>query len=172
MCLNICRYASCWQLVIFFYLLVHIEIRLTSFSTCVSKQRNSKMDRQTIHINTTWQIFTLPPWAPLTAKQKMVDGCVLPSSLRDANAAAWPSIGWLTFLSTEYNCIAPTTRFCCKEKNNLNIKIVSALYHLLASNQLLYSLTKACLFYSFTKAWILQSLFWNFEYQIWFLETP
>lgn len=56
--------------------------------------------------------FTLPPAGLLTAKQKSVEGLAFPSILNSAKAAAWPSIGWETFLSTEYSCIAPTTRFC------------------------------------------------------------
>ena len=56
--------------------------------------------------------FTLPPAGLLTAKQKRVEGLAFPSILNSAKAAAWPSIGWETFLSTEYSCIAPTTRFC------------------------------------------------------------
>ena len=47
----------------------------------------------------------------LTAKQKSVDSLGLPSILNCMKAAAWPSIGWDTFRSTEYSCMAPTTRF-------------------------------------------------------------
>ena len=56
--------------------------------------------------------LTLPPCTPRTAKVNRVDGFELPCIGNCANAAACPSIGWLTFLSTEYNCMAPTTRFC------------------------------------------------------------
>jgi len=58
-------------------------------------------------------VLTFPPWAPRTAKQKSVDSALLSGILKLANAAAWPSMGWLTLRSTEYSCIAPTTRFCC-----------------------------------------------------------
>jgi len=56
---------------------------------------------------------TFPPWAPRTAKQKSVDGDAFPGMENCEKAAAWPSIGWLTLRSTEYSCIAPTTRFVC-----------------------------------------------------------
>lgn len=56
--------------------------------------------------------LTLPPACPLTAKQKRVDSSAFPSILNCAKLAACPSIGCDTFLSTEYSCIAPTTRFC------------------------------------------------------------
>ena len=73
-------------------------------------------------------MWSLPPAAPLTAKQKRVDSCIvialklhyyglkiispacwLPSILNWMKAAAWPSIGCDTLRSTLYNCIAPTT---------------------------------------------------------------
>jgi len=57
--------------------------------------------------------LTFPPWAPRTAKQKSVDGEAFPGMENCEKAAAWPSIGWLTLRSTEYSCIAPTTRFVC-----------------------------------------------------------
>ena len=38
-------------------------------------------------------MWSLPPAAPLTAKQKRVDSCWLPSILNWMKAAAWPSIG-------------------------------------------------------------------------------
>lgn len=57
---------------------------------------------------------TFPPACPRTAKQNRVDSSVLPSILNCAKPAACPSIGWDTFLSTEYSCMAPTTRFCWK----------------------------------------------------------
>lgn len=60
--------------------------------------------------------LTFPPCGPRTANENNVDSWGLPSTLNCVNAAAWPSIGWLTFLSTEYNCIAPTTRFCCTKE--------------------------------------------------------
>lgn len=60
--------------------------------------------------------LTFPPCGPRTANENNVDSWGLPSILNCVNAAAWPSIGWLTFLSTEYNCIAPTTRFCCTKE--------------------------------------------------------
>lgn len=55
---------------------------------------------------------TFPPWAPRTAKQKRFDSLGFPSDLNGQNAAVCPSIGWLTLRSTEYSCMAPTTRFC------------------------------------------------------------
>ena len=45
------------------------------------------------------------------ANVKRVDGVEPPSTVRSAKAAAWPSIGWLTFFSFEYSCIAPMMRF-------------------------------------------------------------
>ena len=60
-----------------------------------------------------WRPLTLPPCGPLTANMKRVEGLGLPSTVYVAKAAAWPSMGWLTLRSTEYSCIAPTTRFCC-----------------------------------------------------------
>merc|ERR1719447_2007075 len=57
-------------------------------------------------------MWSLPPAAPLTAKQKRVDSCWLSSILNWMKAAAWPSIGCDTLRSTLYNCIAPTTLFC------------------------------------------------------------
>lgn len=56
---------------------------------------------------------TFPPACERTAKQKRVEGLVLPSTWKSPKAAACPSMGWDTFLSTEYSCMAPTTRFCC-----------------------------------------------------------
>lgn len=56
---------------------------------------------------------TFPPACERTAKQKRVEGLVFPSTLKSPKAAACPSMGWDTFLSTEYSCMAPTTRFCC-----------------------------------------------------------
>ena len=56
--------------------------------------------------------LTFPPACPRTAKQNRVDSSVLPSILNCAKPAACPSMGWDTFLSTEYSCMAPTTRFC------------------------------------------------------------
>lgn len=56
---------------------------------------------------------TFPPAWERTAKQKRVEGLVLPSTWKSPKAAACPSMGWDTFLSTEYSCMAPTTRFCC-----------------------------------------------------------
>ena len=44
---------------------------------------------------------TLAPAAALVAKVKSVDGVVAPSRVRLAKAAAWPSMGWLTFFSLE-----------------------------------------------------------------------
>jgi hypothetical protein len=43
----------------------------------------------------------LAPVAVLAAKVNSVEGVVPPSTVRSANAAAWPSIGWLTFFSFE-----------------------------------------------------------------------
>ena len=63
----------------------------------------------TSKMNPTSIMWSLPPAAPLTAKQKRVDSCWLPSILNWMKAAAWPSIGWDTFRSTLYSCIAPTT---------------------------------------------------------------
>lgn len=57
--------------------------------------------------------ITFPPACERTAKQKRVEGLVFPSTLKSPKAAACPSMGWDTFLSTEYSCMAPTTRFCC-----------------------------------------------------------
>lgn len=57
--------------------------------------------------------ITFPPACERTAKQKRVEGLVLPSTWKSPKAAACPSMGWDTFLSTEYSCMAPTTRFCC-----------------------------------------------------------
>ena len=62
---------------------------------------------KTLHTN----ILTFPPWAPRTAKQNRVEGLALPSILNSANDAACPSMGCDTLRSTEYSCIAPTTRF-------------------------------------------------------------
>lgn len=61
--------------------------------------------------------FTFPPACDRTAKQKRVEGLAFPSTLNSPKAAACPSMGWDTFLSTEYSCIAPTTRFCCGTKS-------------------------------------------------------
>lgn len=67
--------------------------------------------------------LTFPPACERTAKQKRVEGLAFPSTVNSPNAAAWPSMGWDTFLSTEYSCIAPTTRFCCRAKReNKSIK--------------------------------------------------
>ena len=52
----------------------------------------------------------LAPVAVLAAKVNSVEGVVPPSTVRSANDAAWPSIGWLTFFSFEYSCIAPMIR--------------------------------------------------------------
>lgn len=60
--------------------------------------------------------LTFPPACERTAKQKRVEALAFPSTLNSPKAAAWPSMGWDTFLSTEYSCIAPTTRFCCRTK--------------------------------------------------------
>ena len=54
---------------------------------------------------------TFAPAAPLAANVKRVDGDVAPSHVYEWKAAAWPSIGWLTFFSLEYSCMAPTMRF-------------------------------------------------------------
>jgi hypothetical protein len=43
----------------------------------------------------------LAPVAVLAAKVNSVEGDVPPSTVRSANDAAWPSIGWLTFFSFE-----------------------------------------------------------------------
>lgn len=59
---------------------------------------------------------TFPPAWPRTAKQNRVDSSVLPSILNCAKPAACPSMGCDTFLSTEYSCMAPTTRFCYRIK--------------------------------------------------------
>lgn len=84
------------------------------------KQRNKRWDthkQRMLNPNDYWcQPVTFPPAWPLTAKQKRVDSSVLPSILNWAKLAAWPSMGWETFLSTEYSCMAPTTRFCWKGK--------------------------------------------------------
>lgn len=66
--------------------------------------------------------LTLPPACPLTAKQKRVDSSAFPSILNCAKLAACPSMGWDTFLSTEYSCIAPTTRFCYTKKEQASGK--------------------------------------------------
>lgn len=65
------------------------------------------------------EVVTFPPACERTAKQKRVEALAFPSILNSPKAAAWPSMGWETFLSTEYSCIAPTTRFCYRteEKN-------------------------------------------------------
>ena len=82
----------------------------------------------TLYTLLTSIMWSLPPAAPLTAKQKRVDSCIviasklhydgfkmishacwLPSILNWMKAAAWPSIGCDTLRSTLYNCIAPTT---------------------------------------------------------------
>lgn len=47
------------------------------------------------------QSATFPPAWPLTAKQNRVDSSAFPSILNWAKLAAWPSMGWETFLSTE-----------------------------------------------------------------------
>lgn len=60
---------------------------------------------------------TFPPACPRTAKQNRVDSSVLPSILNCAKPAACPSMGCDTFLSTEYSCMAPTTRFCYRKKS-------------------------------------------------------
>lgn len=62
--------------------------------------------------------LTFPPACPRTAKQNRVDSSVLPSILNCAKPAACPSIGCDTFLSTEYSCIAPTTRFCWRVESH------------------------------------------------------
>ena len=56
------------------------------------------------------------------ANVKRVDGVEPPSTVRSANAAAWPSIGWLTFFSFEYSCIAPMMRFVpgCQARGRLS----------------------------------------------------
>ena len=54
----------------------------------------------------------LPPCTLRTAKQNKVESAGLPSIRNLLKAAAWPSIGCETLRSTEYSCIAPTTRFC------------------------------------------------------------
>lgn len=53
-----------------------------------------------------------PPCVVLTAKQNSVDTSGFPSILNIANDAAWPSMGCETLRSTEYSCMAPTTRDC------------------------------------------------------------
>lgn len=58
-----------------------------------------------------FKIHTFPAVADLTAKQNRFDGSGFVSNLNCKKQAAWPSIGWLTFLSTLYNCIFPATRF-------------------------------------------------------------
>lgn len=68
-----------------------------------------------------------PPWTVRTAKQNRVLGSALPSILKVANDAACPSIGCEHFLSTEYNCIAPTTRFCCADIPEIKINIITKL---------------------------------------------
>lgn len=62
--------------------------------------------------------LTFPPVAERTAKQKRVDSLALPWIFNWAKLAAWPSIGWLTLRSTEYSCIAPTTRLPYKAMGN------------------------------------------------------
>jgi len=59
-----------------------------------------KYSRQA-HGSVTVIRLTFPPWAPRTAKQNRVDGDALPGMENCENAAAWPSIGWLTLRSTE-----------------------------------------------------------------------
>lgn len=66
------------------------------------------------------EVVTFPPACERTAKQKRVEELVFPSILNSPKAAAWPSMGWETFLSTEYSCIAPTTRFCCRAEAKHN----------------------------------------------------
>lgn len=61
-----------------------------------------------------WSL-TFPPCWFLTANVKRVDSEGLPGNCSCANAAACPSMGWLTPRSTEYSCIAPATLFCCDE---------------------------------------------------------
>ena len=64
------------------------------------------------------QGYTFPPCAPRTAKQNRVDGTAFPGIENWEKAAACPSIGWLTLRSTEYSCMAPTTRFVWQQVIN------------------------------------------------------
>lgn len=57
-------------------------------------------------------VITFPPAAVRAAKQNNVDISLFPSIWNLAKDAAWPSMGCEQLFSTEYNCIAPTTRFC------------------------------------------------------------
>lgn len=68
---------------------------------------------------------TFPPACPRTAKQNRVDSSVLPSILNCAKPAACPSMGWDTFLSTEYSCMAPTTRFCWRGETTRKLTVDS-----------------------------------------------
>lgn len=93
--------------------------RGTKTKTTTTNSWDTHQQRLFLPIDYRHQPVTFPPAWPLTAKQNRVDSSVLPSILNWAKLAAWPSMGWETFRSTEYSCMAPTTRFCWKRQGNI-----------------------------------------------------
>jgi len=72
---------------------------------CVRSRRRGAVDQLSPWIGEGE--LTVAPVAVLTANVNSLVGLAAPSTLRVANAAACPSIGCETPLSTEYSCRAP-----------------------------------------------------------------